>query len=344
MNNTRKNSATIKSVAKKAGVSVSTASRALNGNGYSSVETQQRVRRAATELSYSPHAAARSLKLKRTDTVGLMISDIVNPFYAHLADGVLDCARQLGYHVILCATDEDQELEKEYLDVLMQERVDGIIAVPTGHNLSLWRQAIDLGTRLVLVDREITGIPTDVVLIDNVKGARDATTYLIGLGHKRIGMISGPIATTTGAGRLEGYYAALRDASIDVDPDLVQLTTFKKESGAQAARALLSLKNPPTAIFAANNALGEATIFAIRDRQLRIPEDISIIQFDDVPWASLMRPSLSTVAQPTFDLGFIGMERLARRLKKPGESLDRLETMLLPQLIIRESCAPLGKS
>jgi LacI family transcriptional regulator len=335
-----KKTVTIRDVAALADVSVATASRALSGHGYVSSEVKQRVHDAARELGYKPHALARSLRLQRTNTVGLMIADIVNPFYAYLADGVLDCAKPLGYHVILCAHNEDPDMEQEYLEVLMQERADGIIAVPTGQNLSLWREVIDLGTRLVFVDREVAGISdADLVLVDNVKGAYDATVHLISLGHRRIGIITGPTSTTTGNGRLRGYCNALEEAQIPVDQDLVQIGTFMRESGRQAAHRLLSMDEPPTAIFAANNVLGEASLFVIRERGLRIPEDISLILFDDVPWASLTTPTISVVAQPEHSLGFVGMERLIRRLQETDKAENAsTKTVLQPELIIRESC------
>lgn len=333
---------TIRDVATRANVSLATASRALNGGGYASEDAKQRVLLAARELGYKPNAAARSLKLQRTKTVGLMVADIINPFYAYLADGVLACAKRLGYHVILSATNEDSVMEREYLEVLMEHRVDGIIAVPTGRNLKLWREAINLGTKVVLVDREITGLSdVDAVLVDNVRGAREATAFLIGLGHRRIGLINGPIATTTGSDRLQGYLDALAKVGIAKDSALIRIGTFRRESGSEAVRHLLALEQPPTAIFATNNVLGEAAMFAIREHGLRIPEAMSLLMFDDVPWASLSSPSLTVVTQPTYDLGFTSMERLFQRLQAtPLAARGPLKAILQPALIIRASCVP----
>jgi LacI family transcriptional regulator len=333
---------TIREVATRAGVSVATASRALNGGGYASEETKQRVNLAARELGYKPNAAARSLKLQRTKTVGLMVADVINPFYSYLADGVLACAKRLGYHVILSATNEDPMMEREYLEVLMENRVDGIITVPTGHNLTVWREAIDLGTRLVLVDREIAGLPdVDAVLVDNVRGAREATSYLLGLGHRRIAIINGPTTTTTGKDRLQGYLDALAAAGLSSDPVLVQLGSFRRESGFDAVKQLLTLDQPPTAIFATNNVLGEAAMFALRERGFRIPDMVSLLMFDDVPWASLSSPRLTVVTQPTYDLGFTSMERLFQRLQEPAPSRrGPIKAVLQPSLVVRESCAP----
>lgn len=332
---------TIKDVAMKAGVSVGTVSRVLSGNGYASEESRRQVLRAAKELGYRPHGLARSLKLQRTDTIGLLITDIMNPFYSILAAGVLECARKLGYHVIVSATDEEPELEREYLEVLMEERAAGIIAIPTGKNVNYWKEVVDLGTGVVLVDREVQGVQElDVILVDNEKGAYDAVSYLIGLGHRRIGIITGPLETNTGAGRLQGYRLAHRNAGITVDEQLVEVVSFKQKSGIDAAQRLLSLPDPPTAIFAANNALGEATLMVIREKGLTIPNDISFVMFDDVPWACQTSPSLTVVNQPTRDLGYIGMEVLDRRMKalEEGNQIAAQKIILMPNLIIRESC------
>ena len=344
MVNKNEKAITLKDIAEKADVSLATASRVMSGRGYASEVSKKNVIKVAKELGYKTNRLARSLKLRRTNTIGMMITDIVNPFYSYLADGVLECAKKCGYHVIVCATEEDPKLEREYLKVLMEERAAGIIAVPTGRNLKYWRETIDFGMKLVLVDREVFGIPdADVILVDNIQGAYDATSYLIGLGHRRIGIINGPISTTTGAGRLKGYRKALEEAKIPVDKDLLEVVTFKGESGITAAKKLLSLKNSPTAIFATNNVLGEATLFVIRELGLKVRDDISLVIFDDVPWTSLTNPRITVVSQPTHSLGYLGLEMLDRQLKRVNEEKKNVhqKTILMPELIIRESCAKL---
>ena len=222
----------MRDVAKKAEVSIATVSRVINGDGYASEAAKQRVLHAAAELAYKVDARARGLKLDRTNTVGLMIPDITNPFYSDLSNGVLTCAKELGYHVILSATDEDARVEREYLDLLMENRVDGILAVPTGANIQQWREAITLGTQIVLLDRRLEGLPdVDVVLVDNIKGSFDATKYLLGLGHRRIAILCGPMSTTTGKERLEGYRRAHQETNIPTDVELIYIGTFKRDSG-----------------------------------------------------------------------------------------------------------------
>ena len=344
MVNRNEKTITLKDVAIEAGISLATASRVISRKGYFSEVNKKKVLKAVKKLSYKPNRLARSLKLRHTNTIGLMITDIINPFYSYLTDGVLDCSKKYGYHIIVCVTDEDPKQEREYLKVLMEERAAGIIAVPTGYNQKYWNEALKLGMKLVFVDREVSGISkADIILIDNIKGAYDATSYLIGLGHKRIGIINGPALTTTGAGRLQGYCQALKEARLPVDKDLIEIVTFKKDSGIVAAKRLLSLNKPPTAIFAANNALGEATISVIRNLGLKISNDISLIIFDDVPWASLTYPRMTVISQPTHNLGYMGLEMLDHQLKASDKREKRVnqKTILMPKLIIRESCAQL---
>lgn len=341
MNDAVKQIVTLKDVAAYADVSLATASRAMSGGGYVSAATKRRVQEAVRDLDYRPHAAARSLKLQRTDTIGLIITDIINPFYAQVASGVLDAAQQFGYHVILSATDEQPALEREYLDVFMEKRVDGILAVPTGRNVRAWRQARKLGIHVVLLDREVSGVTdADILLVDNYKGAYAATAHLIAFGHQRIAIIGGPTSTTTGDERLQGYCAALRDADLPIDHDMIEIDTFKKQGGIDAARRLLAHERPPTAIFASNNVLGESALAVVQDRHLTVPDDISFIMFDDVPWASLTSPKVTVIMQPTYHLGFMGVQHLVQRLRD-AETTERrqVKAVLQPELIVRQSCA-----
>jgi LacI family transcriptional regulator len=341
----QKKTATIHDIAREAGVSVATVSRALSGRGYASEEVKERIRQVAQQLNYRMNASARNLKVNRTNTIGLVITDIVNPFYSYLADGVLDCAKQFGYHVLLCATDEDPEQERTYLKVLMEQRVEGVIAVPTGHNHKLWRQFLDMNMQVVLVDRELQSISqVDSVLVDNVKGSFAAIEYLLGIGHRRIGMIRGSPDTSTGKDRVQGYYNAYQSAGLPIDPDLLQGDSYSRESGIRAVGALLSLNDPPTAIFASSSILGEIALSAIRERGLSVPHDISFIMFDDVRWAALTTPSITVISQPTHSLGYMSLKILNQRLEEVSqvEAQAPMKVVLEPKLILRESCLPLS--
>lgn len=333
---------TLRDVAERAGLSLATVSRALSGRGYSSAESRKRALRAADELGYHLDARARSLKLQRTQTVGLMIQEIVNPFYSYLANGVLACAHKFGFHVVVCASDENPALEREHLQMLIQQRVDGIIAVPTGRNMELWHKSIRRGTNLVFVDRELDSLSdANTVLVDNIAGARQAVDYLIALGHRRIGIITGGLHTTTGHDRYAGYVEALKAAHLPVDDDLVKIGDFKKESGIRATQELLRLEARPTAIFAANNLLGEAVVETLKENNVNIASDISMVMFDDVQWAFMMKPSMTVVSQPTYQLGYLSMRCLHERLHWPQDTPYASQKIVLePQLIIRESCLP----
>jgi len=331
---------TIREVAKLAGVSQSTASRAFTGSGYASPETRERVLKAAKELGYTPHAIARSLRLHKSKTIGLMIGDIINPFYAQLADGVLEKANQEGYQVILSAHGEDPKRERKTLELFLEQRVAGILAVATGENIDLWNEVRKMGMKRVFIDRQIKGFfDDDCVLVDNVRGAYLMTKYLIQLGHRRIAIIIGPPMTTTGEGRLNGYYQAMNEAHIPIDPELVKVATFMRNSGRESIESFFDLENPPTALFTANNVLGEAAFLVIQQRGLSIPEDISLGIFDDVLWASLVTPSITVIYQPAFKMGSIGIQQLLSSLQSDkDENLKPVKVTIEPELIIRNSC------
>ena len=336
---------TLKDVAARAGVGTATVSRVLTGNGYASREARDRITAAAVELGYKPSSIARGLKLQRTEMLGLLVADITNPFYSYVASGALQAATEAGHHLILCATNEDPRMESEYVDVLMEARVDGIVAVPTGANLSDWGHVLEFGMKVVLIDRgldSLADVPT--VMVDNVDGALQGTRHLIGLGHRRIAILTGPVETTTGGDRLEGYLAAHRDAGLEVDESLIRHGSFMRGQAAVAVREVLALPQPPTALFAANNVLGEVSLTAIRDVGLRIPDDISLVVFDDVAWTRHMTPAITVVAQPMQELGRVGVRRLLESLGRREPESNGRQDRLPVELIVRASCGPPGRA
>ncbi|MCS7201400.1 MAG: LacI family transcriptional regulator [Dictyoglomus sp.] len=335
---------TMKDVAKLAGVSVSTVSHVINKTRHVEEETKKKVLSAIKELGYRPNIVARSLRKKTTHTVGLIVSNITNLFYPEVVRGVEDTLLNYKYNLILCNSDENIDKEREYIEVLYSKQVDGIIITPsksteTRKNLEIF---ISQNIPVVLVDRRIKGIDTDVVLVDNISGTFLATEYLINLGHKRIGIITGPLDTTTGKERLEGYLQALDKNKIPRDDSLIKEGDFKRDGGYIKGKELLSLEDPPTAIISSNNLMTLGLISAIQELELKIPDDLSVISFDDMEWFKYFSPSITAIYQPSYELGknagLLLLERLRRRRKKAKE-------VILPtKLIIRESCAPPKKS
>jgi DNA-binding LacI/PurR family transcriptional regulator len=328
---------TIKDVAQRAGVSPTTVSYVLNKSRFVSPETEARVRQAIKELNYQPDHVARSLRAKRTMTVGMLVSDIANPFYADVVRGAQDVLSDKHYSLILCNTDEAPERELSTLQVLIQKKVDGLIVVATGANVEPLREASNAGISIVLVDRQLPGNWLDTVLVDDERGAYEAVWHLLQLGHRQIGAIIGKIGISTTDNRRRGYEAALRDFGVPVDPALIQTGHSTIQGGIAAAHALLDHRPRPTAIFAANNLMTVGVFLALKERGLRCPEDLAVVGFDDMVWLSAFTPGLTTVAQPNYELGKRAAELLLDRLTGHPPESPRLVT-LPPKLIVRESC------
>jgi len=328
--------ARIKEVAERAGVSTATVSRVINQSSSVKPHLRERVLAAIAELHYSPSSLARHLRSQSTRTIGLIISDIQNPFFTSLVRGVEDVAYQNGYSILLCNADEDPTKEQLYVEVLRAERVAGAIVACTGETCCLALRESYL--TWVAVDRRVPGLAVDTVVVDNVAGAQQAVAHLLDLGHRRIGLISGPVTVTTGRERRDGYLAAFAARCLPVPTDLLLMGDFKEASGRRLASELLERADPPTALFVANNLMTMGALQALQEHAVRIPQDISVIGFDDVPWAPLLQPHLTTVRQPTYQIGKQAAELLFRRLRegppKPTETI-----VLQPELIIRGSTA-----
>ncbi|KQR73203.1 LacI family transcriptional regulator [Arthrobacter sp. Leaf337] len=291
---------TIRDVAQAAGVSVAVVSRVLNpGSGPVADATRRRVRDVIQALGYHPRTAARELKHGPPTTLGLMLADVSNPFFARLADNVVREADARGIQVLLMTTQEDEHLESECLETLIERRVSGVIATPTGDNLDIWKKLQDIGTDMVFVDRSIPSLPeVDVVGIDNVESARSATGLLAAYGHKRIGIVSGPAVSTTGRDRIAGYRLAVEAAGLEVDERLVRHAAFRGAAGGDAVTALLNLEEPPSALVVANTAQVTAVLRRLSHAGLSIPDKLSVVVFEDSPWTELMTPPLTIIRQP----------------------------------------------
>ena len=327
---------TMKDVARRADVSVATVSRVLTGSSNVSPQLSQRVQAAIEDLSYQPSRVARSLRTRTSHILGVIVSDIRNPFFTSLVRGIEDVAHANEYSLILCNTDQDPGKEELYIHVLIAEKVAGAIVVPIREDSTAYTTFIDNGIPIVAVDRRLSALNVDTVLVDNVQGAYEAACHLIQRGCTPIGLIGGPLHTTTGRERLEGYKKALHQHGIEVDEDLIKIGDYKQASGYELACELLDLGEAPAAIFAANNMMTLGALQAIHDRGLNIPLDTALVGFGDMPWATVLDPALTTVAQPTRELGSAAVDVLLRRIANPD--LEVVEIRLEPTLMIRQSC------
>lgn len=328
---------TIKDVAQLANVSPTTVSYVINGTRYVSPATEARIRAAIQELNYQPDFVARSLRAKRTMTVGLIVSDITNPFYADIVRGAQDELSSSHYTLILFNTDEAADRERETITILRQKKVDGLIAVATGENADAFYESYEAGLPIVLVDRTLPDNRLCTVLVDDERGAYQATRHLLDLGHRRIGVILGKRRISTTDHRGAGYTAALEEAGLEIDPELVVYGHSTLEGGIAAARQLLDLTTPPTAIFATNILMTVGLLMTLKERRLQCPQDIAVVGFDDIAWLAAFQPGLTTVAQPSYELGKQAAQLLLPMMT--GKQTREPCTIVLPaRLVIRESC------
>jgi len=330
-------------VARLAGVSRATVSYVINeqsgGNVRISDETRQRVWAAVKELGYQPNILARSLRSGETRTIGLIIPDCANPFFAEVARGIEDAAFEHGYNVVLCNSDGDLVKELRYLDVLASKQVDGILLVAAGASAENLRALAARGIPVVVVDRELPDAKVDSVLTDNERGGWLATHHLLSLGHTRISCIAGPSDVTPSAERVAGYRRALREVAVPVDEALIVRGDFQCESGHRAAAELLARRDPPTAIFACNDMMALGAVGMAASIGLKVPTDLSVVGFDDVRLASYSNPPLTTIVQPKYKMGWLAAEMLIERVRQPR--LPPRRHMLDTRLLVRQSTAPL---
>lgn len=305
--------ATISDVARRAGVSTATVSRALNGKSTVDPELVARVLGAAEELGYQPNGPARNLRRQEAAVLALIISDVENPFFTAIARGVEDVAHAVGYSVVLCNADEDADKERRYVDVAIQERVAGVIISPTSTSTNV-DLLINRGTPLVAVDRPLPGRTSDTVLVDTRQAARQATEHLLAQGYQRIGCITGPTGVRTADDRLAGYRDALRAAKRRDSPRLVRRTEFKQAGATRACQELLDQDAAPDALLVANSAMAIGVLSALRAHALRPGPDVGVVAFDDVPWAALVDPPLTVVAQPAYEIGSVAARLLLARI------------------------------
>jgi len=341
----------IKDVAEKAGVSITTVSHVINETRYVSDDLKTRVQNAMTDLNYRPNTLARSLRSGRSRTIGLVIPDISNLFFADISRKIEDNGFEYGYSVILCNTDDDREKERRYINVLLEKQVDGIIFISVGAVKDNIFKIMDINIPIVVADRDISSLTSDVVLIDNFEGGYKATDYLISLDHKRIGCITGPSLMTPSALRVEGYKDALNNAGILIDESLICQGDFHYEGGRICMQQLLNNPEPPTAIFVCNDMMALGAYRAIYECGKRIPDDISLVGFDNIPFSQTAFPALTTMAQPIADMAKTAVNLLVERIrimqymKHNSHSIapEYKRVILNARLIERESSSKLKK-
>ncbi|SHO52405.1 LacI family DNA-binding transcriptional regulator [Desulfopila aestuarii] len=325
----------IKDVAEAAGVSTATVSRVLSNKPRVRAEVHKRVMEVVQSLGYRPNRAAQNLRSNSSKIIALIISDIENPFFQSVSRAVEDVAQEQGYSVLLCNTDENPEKEKICLNLLRDENVAGVIFSPTRQAIENLTDSSFLEMPMVIIDRHVSKLDVDNVVIDNVKSAYTITSHLLGHGYKRIAGIFG-IGSTTGHDRREGFMRALKDHNIPPINDFIKYTNAREEDGFNTAMKLLQAKERPNAIVTSNSLLASGVLLAIRESQMAIPDDIALASFDDTTWAKLVEPALTVIEQPTYEIGHTAAEMLIKRIQDPARS--NREVVLNTKLIIRQSC------
>ncbi|PHD71713.1 LacI family transcriptional regulator [Bacillus sp. AFS043905] len=322
-------------VAKEANVSTATVSRVISKSGTVKSDTKERVLKAIELLNYQPNVLARQLRRMETKTILVVVPDITNTFFSKVLRGIESVAMESGYQVLLGDALNNMDRESGYLNILQQKKADGMILL-TARIDGQVVEDIAKQFPVVLACEYTEGFEIPTVSIDNISSARKATEHLINLDHKRIGFLSGPFNSVLGRDRLKGYNQAMAQHSLPILSTMVQEGDFSYESGFNLTLKLLANEVPPTAIFAANDEMAIGAIKAIKSKGLSVPGDISVVGFDDIKFASIFEPSLTTVAQPSFDIGRIAMELLIKIISKVN--LEKSQYILDDKLVVRESC------
>jgi LacI family transcriptional regulator len=332
---------TIGDIANIAKISTTSVSMALNNSPRISKETKKRVLRIAKRLNYRPNYIARSLVIKKTHTIGVLITTIMNPFYPELAKGIEDKARELGYNIVLCSTDYDLKLEKYYIDILRSKGVDGIIFSSVEVNDPNIKPLVEENFPFILVNRRIHNRnierKIDYIVLDNYLGGYMAMEHLIKIGHRRIGILAGSFKVSTALERTEGVKKALMDYGIKLKSNFMVECNFSKELAYHATKKFLAMEPSPTAIFVENDFMALGAREAVLDAGLKIPENMALVGFDDIAFSALKGVEITTVSQKKYEMGSLAVKILIDKIE------NRIPTMvnqifLTPELIIRNSC------
>ena len=339
---TSRQAPTIGDVARRAGVSRATVSRVLNEYPHVRPQVRTDVQRAIRALRYRPDQVARSLARRETKTLGLVVADITNPFYAETARAIVETARGHGYHVILCNTDNLHRLQEEYVEVLRQRRVDGIIFGSVFLDDPVVEGLVEAGYPCVMYNRRLRSGRGNYIVLDNASASHDLTRHLLDLGHRHIGFITGLRDLSTASERLRGYRAALRAAGLPADPRLMRPGAFKAEMAQRAAQELLKLPRRPTAIMAGNDLMALGVMQAAGDLSLRVPEDLAVVGFDDIEIAAHRQIQLTTMAQQKAEMGRMAVVWMLEIIRDPRRyRREPLQQILTPTLVVRRTCGAL---
>ncbi len=327
---------TIRDVAKQAGVAPMTVSRVINNSGYVSEDTRTRVEEAISRLGYVPNMLGPSLRFNQTNTLALVLTDITNPFWTTVARGVEDAAQEAGYSVILCNTDESEAKQDQYLTMLLKRRIDGILLVPSTSTSNVVQTIKNQGVKVVVLDREVNETEVDVVEGDSVGGAYQLTRYLIELGHQHIAILSGPQNVSTSSQRVAGFCQAIEEANLTHNTANIYWGEFSQTLGHEMVRRALQSTPRPTAFLAVNNFIANGALQALREMNIRVPEDVSVVSFDDIPVSINPMPFLTVAAQPAYEMGYQATQLLVARLINAGP--ETVQKIILPvEILIRQS-------
>lgn len=331
--------ATIRDVARRAGVSIATVSATLNDRGPVSEQTRRKVWDAAKAVGYSPNAVARSLRLGRSRLIGVILGDITNPFCTALVRVAEKAALAAGFSIIICNSDDDPERDLMLIDQLRAQHVAGILLTAMGRGSDYARrlERHDLPP-LVTIDQHVEGLQRDFVGVDNRAAARMLTDYLLRLGHRRIAMISGRAGLWTADERVAGFRETMAAAGFEVEPGLCVQTAYRSDIAEKEAVTMMTGVDPPTAIIGGNNVIALGALQAILDLGFRCPDDVSLAGIDDVPWSGLVRPRVTTAAQPIDEIAGLAMDWLLERIADRGDGPPPRTQVFMPHLIAGDSC------
>jgi len=332
---------TIKDIARHTGVSQATVSRVINNSGYTGAKTRELVNDAISTLEYIPNANARNLITGQSSIIGLVIPDIINPFFGKILKGITSVLEKEKLHLILCDTDENAETEQYYLKMLREQRLKGLLITPTSdldvNNADFLTAMSNGGIPIVLIDRDVKYSNFDGVFIDNEKGSFEAVNAFIRFGHQRIAIISGPVTSVPGRERLAGYKSALTVNNLPIDDNLIFIGDFKLESGYRLTKKILSLKPCPTALFVCNNLMNLGAIKALTEEGVRIGKDIGLIGFDDIDILDALMMNISVVSRPTKEMGKEAALMLLDKINNSKSNHIIRRSTLLPKIILKGS-------